>query len=486
MNLRFPLLLALVGCGTTGPGVTHDSGPLGGTTSTPVLSATAVQADHVDAVWWIQWSTDAPGASWVEYGAGGALDRSTPMTGSETVHDIALVGLKPGTSYEWQAVTELDSGVELRSPVMTLQTLQVPPTLAPPIPTLTGGASAAGTGFVQYSQIQPTGETWLVIVDGDGDPVWWQRGTSGTMIVTSRPTRDGTGILYAEWDLAQQDDVASLFRVDLEGRTRVTTILDKGHHDFYEHPDGTFGYFGFEVDDVAMIASDSLMEVREGATTADVPTRIWSWLDDYPVAPWVVCNHMTEGWPRDDRFDEWTHSNSLMMDPSEEHYFVMSKFHDTLLKIRRSDGELVWQLNGQYGDFTMAGGATAWTSLGNTNLWSHGHMSHIYEAPTGSGYDLCMAIFDNGQHYADEQSRAIEVCIDEAALTAEVTWSHEPNDGVTPLMGDVRKLDQSWLIGWAGLRHVDELDDAGDTMWRIDLPPGVSAGRVNHWETLTP
>lgn len=476
--LRVGLLLAIAACGSKDPADSTSPASGVGATGTSSLSATAEPAPETDAVWLVRWTSPAAGVSWVEFGEGGALDRSTAPDAGGTDHDHALIGLRPDTDHDWRAVTELPDGTRLSSPVETLRTHAPPEGMPLPQLQVSEAGSVVAGRHVLFSEITNTGRTWALVVDGEGTPVWWRAGAPGTMIVTTRPARNGSDLLIAEWDLAQQDDVATLWRVGVDGRAASATELTLGHHDFHEWPDGTLGYFGFETDPVALVASDAVFEMPEGG--AGPERRVWSWLDDYPVDPWNICNHTAEGWPRDPQYDEWTHSNSLMVDATGEHYFVMSKFHDALLKIRRSDGALIWQLNGRYGDFSMTDATAPWTAVGDTQLWSHGHMSHLYEAPAGSGFDRCAAIFDNGLHYTPERSRAIEVCFDEAGLVAERTWTYpEPQGGVTAVMGDVRKLDGTWLIAWGSLSRIDEVTTAGDRVWRLSMPPGTSIGRVS-------
>lgn len=484
MTPRIPLLLALVACSSgPGPGTGNDSGTTGPYTTG--LAATLSQSEQVRAVWYIDWDQPAAGTGWIEYGLTEDLGQATPISPSATSHDIALLGLKPGRTYFARAVTELDDGIQLASDLLTIDTVLPPPEFEAPTLSVSEPGSQLATGFLQVSQIQKDGSTWMMVLDGEGDVVWWRKGRPGTMVVTSRPSINGTDLLYAEWDAAQMDEVGFLHRVAIDGRSASETLLDTGHHDFVEWGDGTLGFLGFEVDPVDKIATDRVLESEEGTALPGQTTTIWSWLDDYPQDPWVICDHMTAGWPQNPTFDEWTHTNSLMTDPSGEHYFLMSKFQDSLLKVNRASGELVWQLNGRYGDITTYGDSP-WTAVGDTALFSHAHMSHLYEAPAGSGFDLCFAVFDNGLHRAPELSRALEVCVDEATMSAEITWVYEdPGAGVADLMGDVRKLDEGWLVGWSDLLRVDELDSEGAVVWSIDLDPETrAAGRVSYLPSL--
>lgn len=461
----------------------------GGTSSTAALSVSAAPSPHVRQVPVFTWTAPEPGRSWVSWGPDDTLEwTSDEVTGTADV-TITLLGIKAGTEIHYQAHTELADGTVLSSAVETLTTGQ--PFDEQPLPVLldSQAGSQVADGFALYSVILGMGAdfskpiSFLQIVDGDGDIVWSREADLQTMITSARLSRNGTDILYIQSHAGDNPDLTTLHRVSLDGLTATEHPLPDGHHDFAEHDDGTFGFFAYVTDEANQRASDAVLEFHPDDTAA--PQPVFDYFSDYGHPYWDICEHV-QGWSIDESYSEWTHSNSLMLDGSGEYYFVMSKFMDSLLKIRRTDGAVMWQLNGLHGDFTTSGGGPVWNDLGETTLFSHGHMSHIWEMPGDPDWTHCMAVFDNGYHLADgDHSSAVEICLNEDTLVAEEIFRYyEPNGGFTEVLGDVRRLDGGYLVGWSSLRRIDELDDSGTVLWSLDMGPQVSGGRVSYLPSL--
>ena len=88
-------------------------------------------------------------------------------------------------------------------------------------------------------------------------------------------------------------------------------------------------------------------------------------------------------------------------------------------------------------------------------------------------------VFDNGYHHPTKASRAVEYHIDHAAGTVEPVWSFSSEAGTfSPLLGDVRKLDDTYLISWTVGGMLTEVDSAGTVVWRASAELGNATGRV--------
>ena len=483
MKLHFIPLLTLLACGTSPSDSVHHTADTSSTASD--LQPTITLSPEIGTVVFVTWQSGLPGTSWVEYGLTDALGSTTPLQSGLTSHELTLLGLRAGTTYHLRAHTELADGQVLQSDIVPFETGALPPGMNPPSLALDDG-STIGDGYVLYTQIQPQGGSYAVVVDAEGHVVWWRRGELGS-IVTARPSEDGQAIRYAEYDLGFNQDISRLIEVSLDGRDRTETRLLEGHHDFLMRSNQTkVAFFAYTLDVPNNVATDAILEVPVGATDADVPTPVYSYLTDYVAPFWYVCEHVS-AWAANPGFQEWTHSNSLMGDDNGLFYYAMSKFHDSVLKIEASTGNIVWQLNGLYGNFTSPTGEALWRDVGDTDLFSHGHMSHLWETPEDPVWDLCMAVFDNGYHYAPDASAIAQICVDEDTMTAERVWHYpEPSGDFTALMGDVRKLDDSYLVGWSSIGRVEEISDAGDVLWQLDLASGAIGGRVHYLDGLYP
>lgn len=506
----------LLACG--GAGDPTDGDPTGGDTATgaPIADLQAVASEVVPTTFQVSWSTPGPGRSFVEYGLEAPDEARTPESASATSHRVRVVGLKNNRVYRWRAVTILDDGTRLQSEVRELSTPPVPQTLPRPTRSVAEPDATVAAGFVVTTLIDPTGG-FAVVLDGDGDVVWWYDtghvgqppldlvgaappGWNGhTLPVTARIEPRTGDLLVQFYDGNQQDDIATLRRIPLDAMTIedvITTRTMLGHHDFVFHPDlGQVSWLAYQVAEVdgARWASDVILSSAEGNRSLSGLTPIWSWLGDYPQPP-VRFD------PLQDQFaiaslgadHEWTHSNSLMFDEASGSYFVMSKFHDSLIRIDGRGGELMWTLGGPWSDFALPDGAPVWEGLDASRLWSHGHMSHLwYDAAAGTGG---FVVFDNGYYYparsgvGEGWSRLSEYVFDEEARTVEKVWEYlEPDGAFTALMGDVRRLsDDRLLAGWSSLGRIEELDRAGRVLWRVETPIGAITGRVSYTPVLHP
>jgi len=288
----------------------------------------------------------------------------------------------------------------------------------------------------------------------------------------------------------RQSDLGYVTRVSLDGDTVTKTRIVEGHHATVQHDDGSYAFLNHDFRDVpagpvtATILTDNLMEVAEGATDGDEPRQVFSFYEDYydsdPETFPYPCWHTTtlEALHGHPALFEWTHSNSLMYSADEAAYLVHARLVDTLVKIDRDSGEMLWQLSGPNSDFTAPDGSELWTGVGDSALFSHGHMTQWWDG----GFTM----FDNGDHHSEVVSSFVEVAYDEATMTAEVVFRYtEPTDGWVPALGDVKKLaDGNYLVAWTTLGVVSQVSPEGEEIWRAELALGNAVTRLAYVESL--
>jgi Arylsulfotransferase (ASST). len=224
------------------------------------------------------------------------------------------------------------------------------------------------------------------------------------------------------------------------------------------------------------VASETIFENPPTGGDENNPTEVYNYIESYePV--FLTCNHSSL-----DAFVpgyyEWVHINSLAYVDSEDSYYVMSRWLDSVQKINRATGTQEWQINGKFGSFTNPDGSNPWRSLGDTDLWSHGHMSQVW----ADG----MLIFDNGDHRTEEVSRVVEYAIDESTQTIEEVWEYvHPNEQFSLLLGDARRLENgNTLIAWSGFGTVQEVTPAGETAWQLQTGVGAVVSRLTWIDDL--
>jgi len=456
--------------------VPADTGDTGAPAPTGTVTATAAASANIEAVFRVEATSTVAGEAWVEFGLDGALDRRTPSYAPNTSFSIPMIGLKEGRAYTWRVVVDTEAG-PIASETQALLVPSAPAAIAGTA--LAMSTPDANIPYVLFSIVGAAG-SYAAIVDIDGDLVWWHAAQRRNILFTPELARDGQSFLWGEYDSGKTLDIGRMYRVRVDGSEITSTRMLLSHHAAIEKPNGDIGWLGLDFRDVDVggtvlrMATDRIYETPEGAADATPPTELFNTFDDHGGPPVLTCEHMTGDFDRFDEVDilEWTHGNSLAYVDEENAYYLNAKQTDWLLKIDGDTGELLWQLNGVGGDFTLPSGEPVWTSADEPTLFSHAHMSQVWKGG--------MVTFDNGDHRVPRISSAAELAWDETTMTAERVWEFfHPGGGSTYPLGDVRKLDDgSYLIGWGQLAEITHVSQDKRVLWQATVPEGYTLGRV--------
>ncbi len=147
---------------------------------------------------------------------------------------------------------------------------------------------------------------------------------------------------------------------------------------------------------------------------------------------------------------DWTHANSVIPVPGENGYIFSLRNVSRLVKIDRDTGDILWQM-GQGLDFSWIGGQPA------DEKWFHfQHDPHLLA-------DGRFFIYDNSFYPNAPFSRAMELLVDQNAMTVELLWEYRVPYHRS--VGNIRLHENgNILIG------------AGDSLLVIELPPGGQEG----------
>ncbi len=439
-----------------------------------VLQPSCAANSTIPAVLACTWTSDDSATGFVEFWLEGisAEVRTTPHGPQGTQHDVAVLGMKAGRTYEYRVVQTVGTS-RIEGPLTTHVVPNVPANFPQPeLVSVDVARSEVAGGYVliAIAMMGAPPFTVVAILDGDGDYVWWTSSDTDGLTIGPRFSRDGRSIRYLQSDMSWLEDIGTIVRVSLDGDEIEETRALLGHHQMWENADGSLSWLGFDYATVDTVewASDAIRTAPEGIDDTYVPTEEFAWFDAYAVDPWEAkpgadLVHLGEG-------IEWTHSNSLMA-LDDASFYVMAKNLDCLLKVDRATGGITWQIGGMYGDFTYADGAPVWTSLSNA-LFSQSHMSHIWDGG--------MVVFDNGDFSNPKVSRAVEFAWDEANFTIEEVWHYdEPSGEHTGSMGDVRKLaGGNYLVAWSSLGYLSEVTSEGEIVWKLETNNVGILGRV--------
>jgi len=375
--------------------------------------------------------------------------------GAEDSWSARLLGLTASTEYTVVAAVVVDGGT-LSSERRALTTGGVPVELPDLAVEAIDPASTSGGLLVTTVVSVPSA---AVVFDHEGRYVWWTIEEDESWVIRRvRLSRDGEWIIYLVQKLGMglQSDLLGRIRwVRLDGSEILETDLLGTHHDFVELPDGTIGVIQAEREVVGttLIIGDRIVEIEPDGDVVEV----WSLFDEVELDEENAASIP----------DFNTHANALDYDEETGHYYISVRNLNTLYKIDRAAGEVVWRFGGVYSDFELLQGTPI-------------QGEHQFDVLPGG-----LLVFDNREDPV-EGSRVVEFALDEGEGTAEQTWEYFTEPRVyCYVLGDVtRRVDGNTFVTWSTAGQFEELDPAGELVWSANLELGAGLGYTSHLETL--
>ena len=159
------------------------------------------------------------------------------------------------------------------------------------------------------------------------------------------------------------------------------------------------------------------------------------------------------------------HCNNIQYSKEDDTLVFSELDAQVVVKVKRSDGSVVWRLNGKSPTIT---GVT----------WSGGeHGIHLL------GLDNLL-IFNNGSNSGG--SVAIELKLNLSAKTASQTWSYKANPAIyNQVMGDLQRLSNgNTIIGYSTKGVAHEVSSSGTLLQELTWPGGSSFGYIQKRATL--
>ncbi len=402
------------------------------------------QSEAIPTVFTAAWSVDAEtiDAAWWELELEGAPTRTVPVdpTGGPEFETV-LIGMKPISTYTGRAWVEID-GEQFASADVELETGQIPAEL--PDLARSGASSFDGLLVTSIAAMPPT----AVILDEDGDYVWWYSAEEIGTLARSHLTHDGRSMLMLDINLQGQAR-DSLWSVGLDGSGLEQLPSTGAHHDFTELPDGTLALISYSPRDVdgETIQGDKIVELAPDGGTTTV-YDIW---DDPDIE-----------YHPDDAFmgTMWPHINAIDYLEDSDSYSISILAFDGIAKLDRASGELTEWVGGRFSDYTMDG---------DTDLYQHQHQHQR------SGDSLL--VFDNASQEIN-LSRAVEYELDPASGEATLSWEYPSPQGLSNVvLGDVHRFDSgNTLITWSYGGMIEEVSPAGEQLWALEASVGGALG----------
>ncbi len=397
-----------------------------------------------------------PGAVAVTLADGRVFTSDAPST----THTVVLWGLKPSTTYGWEA--SATDGAPLSGDVTT-DALPGDVALST---TVTGTTPTVDAVLMPRCGTSAT----AVMVDGDGDIVWYQDFSeiAGSSLYSLSWSDEGTVLASLDHDTV----------VEMKPAGDDTTVLDlpslgldgKLHHDLVKRDGRFYLLYAFARD--SLVIDGVYVLANDGTLLGDIDSSAW-----YDTS--------SGGGPSDPYWGSvfpgaasLAHANSVSVGADGE-LLVSFRFLDAVVAADGAPdsagfGDLLWALEGGTSslisgtvDLVSSGGATSDLAFEAPHCVSH--------APSGR-----ITVFDNGDHTT---SRALVMAVDGTSADIEATYSMNAD---CPDQSSVFELDGGEVVATcAGEAFVAEFAPGASTStWRLDVdcsagggPPGPSLTR---------
>lgn len=410
--------------------------------SFPPTAVSARVSEDIVTVVLVSWETASPTRGYVEYGRDEAFTLATPPEAkAATQHQVALLGLKADTEYSYRVVNEAD---ESTSEALTIRTGKLPNSL-PPI-------ELEGEPHDQYVVVPILGiDPTLVIIDPDGDIVWYHKDERELDFFRARLSNDKKTLIYNAGRPSGAASDSGLVKVALDGSGSTSIPIPSLAHDFVELPDGTLSAIAtevrpFEGDDPQLSAIDVLGNRIVEVDTDGEMTTVWTTWDCFDPAEV----------PGEDIEIAWSLANALDYDAEDDAYYLGMRNFSSIAKIDRQSGECEWVLGTHGSTFEFADGSARFL---------HQHQFQL------DGDRI--VLMDNDGSIGTE-SRVLEYELDFENQIATEVWSYTAEPPVyTFVLGETTRLsDGRILVNWSAAGQMDLVTDEGEATWKINTTIG--------------
>ncbi len=390
----------------------------------------------------------AEGEAFVEFGVDGAFDRRAEFEAHGDGWRALLLGHKPLTEVELRVVRVAEDGELSPGETRSITTGPTPSWLSPTLMDPAGGGLPLDGRLLLTTNVASPAA--VLVIDGDGDFVWWTEYDLFGMIARARLSLDGSSFLAMPVNVDGMQD-GKLLRLGLDGSLVETIGFPGAHHDFVELADGTIAALTHDVREIdgVEVRGDALVERSPDGSFRE----LWSAFDSFDP---------TEDDGAEER-EDWTHANSLAYVAESDSWLVTLLGMRAVLNIDRQ-GEVVWALGGP--------GSTFQTPQGDPVELGRVHQATF--SSTGS-----LLVFENGASDSDEgSSRGLELDLDAESEVAATSWSYQPDPPLSTFaLGDVVELKEGGrLVVFSSNGRIDQVSADGQLQWRLSTSLGQTFG----------
>jgi len=425
------------------------AGGCNGTDKDAGFEINLTQSEPIPTVFTATWDVDLDSleAAWFELELDGQVARTVQVdVSSDGPYKSVLIGMKPASEYVVRAVVRADG--ELRTSADRVVTTGLEPPDLPDLSVERSEGVQTWNGLLVSSIVALPSAA--VILDEDGDYVWWTISEGNDMIARSVLSQDGRSVLFMGINL-EGDDETLLHEVSLDGTDHRETPLQNAHHDFAELPDGSIAYLAFDPRELGGLTvwGDRLMERDPEGNTIELYN---AWDDELAEYDPTI--------PADAEL--WPHANAMDYLQEDDAYLVSFSTLDSIYRIDRQSHSVDWRLGGAHSDFERADGSS--------DYFQHQHQMQLLEDS--------ILVFVNGGMGQPELSRAIELSQDGSSFEAQEIWEYWSDPALECLaLGDVHRFDNgNTLVTYSYQGLIQEVTPDGEPVWTLSASVGGALG----------
>lgn len=328
----------------------------------------------------------------------------------------------------------------------------------------------------QNAEDRETG-SYLIALQNDGTPAFWQAADGGRIFnfgvavtgeryffrVTDNGLGSGAAMDGSYWVLDDNDEIVREYHIQGDNTAPHEFImLENGNAILISNPVREMDMTADGGHPEALVVGLMVQEI-----TADGEVVFeWDAWDFFDVGD-TVAKIMLRAEPPNPV--SYIHGNGMTIDLDGNWIISLRRF-DSLIKIDRDTGELLWVMGGvesAHNEFTFI----------NDPMNGFSGQHHPTILPNGN-----LLLFDNGSLHEPQQSRVVEYELDPENRTATLVWSY--TDGrYSGTMGSAQRLSNgNTLIGWGSApptgSSMTEVNADGEVVYALSLPPSQINYRV--------
>ena len=340
--------------------------------------------------------------------------------------------------------------------------------LAPAAVEVTKRAQGTSFGYILVALKEGAGEHGPMIVDDQGQLVWFSKHTTardfkvqryrGEPVLTWWEGRVLAG--HGEGEYVIFDDTYSELT-----RVRAGNGYRGDLHEFLITPEDTALLVAYapKRTDLSPIGGPKEGMAWEGIVQ-EVDIQTGKVIFEWHSLEHVGIEESYLGLPDDpDILYDYFHINSVDVEP-DGNLLLCARNTWTVYKVDRKSGEVLWRLGGKKSDFEMGPGTQS-----------------AYQHDARRQRDGTITIFDNGAYpKVHDQSRGIVLELDEEEMSATLLRAYSsPQKIISSSQGDAQLLPGgNVLVGWGSEPHISEFSYDGKLLLNARLPPDGESYRA--------